>query len=129
MPAGQFRPKRDTIDKKQFESLCAIQCTREEIEVVLDVSRDTLRRWCEETYGLNFKETYKLKRQLGKASLRRRQWNLAEKNTAMAIWLGKQWLGQKDKIDVVEDNKYDVQITNIADLINNPKPNRTEDDV
>ena len=33
-------------------------------------------------------------------SLRRMQYKLAEKNTAMAIFLGKQYLGQKDNIEV-----------------------------
>ena len=32
-------------------------------------------------------------------SLRRKQWNLAETNASMAIFLGKQFLGQTDKVD------------------------------
>lgn len=32
----------------------------------------------------------------GKASLRRIQFKLAHTNSQMAIWLGKQWLNQKD---------------------------------
>ena len=36
----------------------------------------------------------------GRASLRRIQWMQAQKSPAMAIWLGKQWLGQRDKADV-----------------------------
>ena len=32
-------------------------------------------------------------------SLRRLQFRMAEKSPAMAIWLGKQYLGQTDKID------------------------------
>ena len=33
-------------------------------------------------------------------SLRRTQFKLAEKNPTMAIWLGKQYLGQRDNIEV-----------------------------
>ena len=33
-------------------------------------------------------------------SLRRTQFKLAEKNPTMAIWLGKQYLGQRDNIAV-----------------------------
>ena len=33
-------------------------------------------------------------------SLRRTQFKLAEKNPTMAIWLGKQQLGQRDNIEV-----------------------------
>ena len=33
-------------------------------------------------------------------SLRRSQFRLAENNATMAIWLGKQYLGQKDVADI-----------------------------
>lgn len=109
---GQIRQKRDNIDQKQFESLCAIQCTREEITSVLNISRDTLLRWCKEVYNTDFATIYEEKRQLGKASLRRMQWKNAEKgNTTMQIWLGKNLLGQKDSVDI--DAKVErVQIVN-----------------
>lgn len=98
---GQIRPKRDNISKEQFESLCAIQCTEEEILSVLNITDKTLNTWCNETYGCNFSEIFKEKRQLGKASLRRMQWKTAEKgNVTMQIWLGKNLLGQKESIDI-----------------------------
>jgi hypothetical protein len=50
---------------------------------------------------MTFADTYKSKSQVGKSSLRRAQWKLAEKNASMAIWLGKQYLEQKD---IVEQN-------------------------
>lgn len=37
--------------------------------------------------------------------MRRYQWKLAEKNTAMAIWLGKQMLGQKDNVESGKDSR------------------------
>lgn len=40
------------------------------------------------------------KRGAGKISLRRSQWRLAEKNASMAIWLGKQYLGQRDVVEL-----------------------------
>lgn len=89
------RPKKE-LSQKQFEALCAIQCTEEEICDVLGVTDKTLTNWCKETYGKRFSEVFRMKRQGGKASLRRTQWKLAQKNTAMAIWLGKQYLGQKE---------------------------------
>ena len=48
---------------------------------------------------MNFSEVFKEKRGLGKVSLRRNQWRLAEKSATMAIWLGKQYLGQKDQVE------------------------------
>lgn len=90
------RPKK-YINKKQFESLCAIQCTREEICDVLDVTEKTLNRWCKEEYGENFSLVFRQKKSLGKTSLRRNQWKLAEAgNYTMQIWLGKQMLGQSE---------------------------------
>lgn len=89
------RPKK-LINQKQFEELCAIQCTEEEICAVLDVDDKTLTNWCKETYNKCFSEVFREKRTGGRASLRRKQWNLAESNATMGIWLGKQYLGQRE---------------------------------
>ena len=100
MAKGQIKQKQDTISQITFENLCGIQCTEEEIAAVLNVSVDTLNRWCYNTYDKNFADVFKEKRGLGKVSLRRSQWKMAEKNVTMAIWLGKQYLDQKDNIEV-----------------------------
>ena len=90
------RPRK-VINQKQFESLCAIQCTQEEICNVLDVSEKTLISWCNEVYGESFSKVFRQKRDLGKTSLRRNQWKLAENgNSTMQIWLGKQILKQSE---------------------------------
>ena len=96
MAKGQRKQAREKIDKRQFEQLCGIQCTEEEIMAVFDVSKDTLIRWCKDTYGTDFATIFKEKRRYGCASLRRNQWRLAEENVAMSIWLGKQNLGQTE---------------------------------
>lgn len=93
-PTG--RPRIE-IDKRQFEAACAIQCTEEEIAALFDCSVATIERWCERTYGATFEDIYKSKRDKGKISLRRNQFKLSETNATMAIWLGKQWLGQRDR--------------------------------
>lgn len=93
------RPKKP-INKVQFEKLCELQATIYEVASVLDVSHDTIQRWCEFEYGMPFKDVYEQKSAGGKVSLRRTQFKLAQKNTAMAIWLGKQWLGQKDVVTI-----------------------------
>lgn len=99
MAKGQIKQKQSKIDQRQFEELCSIQCTQEEILSVLSISDKTLNSWCNSTYGKNFSEIFKEKRQGGRSSLRRSQWNLAKKNASMAIFLGKQYLGQKDVIE------------------------------
>lgn len=91
--------KTETEKKKikdDFEKLCALQCTEPEVCAFFDVTDKTLARWCKETYGRSFSEVFKEKRKLGHISLRRSQFKLAEKSAAMAIFLGKNWLGQKD---------------------------------
>ena len=48
--------------------------------------------------GMSFDEYFAQKRGSGKTSLRRAQWLSAQKgNPTMLIWLGKQYLGQRDK--------------------------------
>lgn len=92
-PVG--RPKIE-IDKEEFEKLCGIQCTKQEIADFFGVSEDTIERWCFRTYGENFAVIFRQKRGRGKVSLRRNQWRLSETNVTMAIFLGKQYLGQSD---------------------------------
>lgn len=73
------------------QRLAAIFCTMEEIAAVCNVSVDTLER--------RFADPIKRGKNIGKASLRRHQWqNAANGNATMQIWLGKQELGQTDKV-------------------------------
>lgn len=93
MPRG--RP-RINIDKEQFKKLCNLQCTLVEIAGFFDCSEDTIENWCKREYKKNFSEVYKKESAGGKISLRRTQFRLAEKSAAMAIFLGKQYLEQRD---------------------------------
>lgn len=92
------RPKKQ-IDEDQFKKLCALQCTLGEIAGFFDCSEDTIQNWCKRTYGETFSAVYKTYSAAGKVSLRRFQFKLAEKNPGMAIFLGKNWLGQTDKFE------------------------------
>lgn len=99
---------KKNIDEKQFESLCGLQCTLDEICGWFGVCSDTLESWCKRTYKMNFSEVFKQKRGIGKISLRRSQWRLAEKNANMAIFLGKQYLGQKDEPEQQADSGVQI---------------------
>ena len=113
MPVG--RPKKE-IDYETVEKLANIQCTQEEIASFLGISTRTLLR------DEKFKEIFARGRENGKMSLRRIQWKHAEKSATMAIWLGKQYLGQKDNIEVAntdELNKVKELLTKISDGANN----------
>ena len=110
------RPRKE-IDQKQFENLCALQCTLEEICGWFDVTDKTLNSWCKRTYHASFSEVFKKKRGAGKISLRRSQWQLAAKSASMAIWLGKQYLGQTDKAEYSEEQsatpvKIEINVEN-----------------
>mgnify|MGYP004652796275 CR=1 FL=1 len=113
------RPKKN-IDQKQFESLCGLQCTLEEICGWFGITDKTLNSWCKKTYNKTFSEEFKEKRSTGKISLRRHQWRLAEKNANMAIWLGKQYLGQKDQVETtiaegtVQDDGLSASLRELA---------------
>lgn len=97
------RPKIE-IDYNTVEKLANIQCTQEEIASFLGISVRTLQR------DEEFCRIYKKGQENGKMSLRRIQFKLAEKNPTMAIWLGKQYLGQKDTINTSTEGIQRVQI-------------------
>ena len=93
------RPKK-AISIERFETCCHLQCTLEEICDELGVTDKTLQSWCRETYGKGFSDVFREKRVKGKISLRRKQWRLADTSPAMAIFLGKNYLGQSDQKEV-----------------------------
>ena len=97
------RPKKE-INYKLVESLASIFCTQEEIASVLDISVRTLQR------DEEFCRIYKKGQEMAKSSLRRIQFKLAGTNSSMAIWLGKQYLGQKDTINTSTEGIQRVQI-------------------
>ncbi len=97
------RPRKE-ISQAEFEKLCGLQCTKEEICGWFDVTDKTLEAWCKRTYCKGFSEIFREKRGAGKISLRRMQFQLAKKSAAMAIFLGKNYLGQTDRpISEIED--------------------------
>lgn len=110
------RPRKE-IDQKQFENLCGPQCTLEEICGWFDVTDKTLDGWCKRTYHASFSEVFKQKRGAGKISLRRSQWRLAEKNATMAIFLGKQFLGQRDSVDVAVTDAKGIALDELEKMV------------
>ena len=110
------RPRKE-IKQDAFENLCRIQCTKEEVCAVLGVTDKTLDAWIKRTYHSHFSEVFREKREYGKASLRRNQWKMAEKNVAMAIFLGKQYLGQSDNPQNDEREELLEKLDNIAQVL------------
>ena len=92
------------VNKDEFEGCCRILCTKDEICDIFNIDEKTLTAWCKRTYNLGFSEIYKKLSAHGKKSLRRYQFEQAEKNPSMAIWLGKNILGQKDEAVIDHGN-------------------------
>ena len=86
------------VNMHQVLDFIEIQATAEEIAGFFRVSPDTLDRRLKEEFGCGFAELRKRVGEgaQGKMSLRRSQFKMAKTNSTMAIWLGKQYLGQTD---------------------------------
>lgn len=102
------RPRAE-IDAESFEKLCAMFCTREEICTWFGITEKTLNAWCKRTYGQGFSLVYEQKRENGKISLRRAQFQLAKKSATMAIFLGKNYLGQSDTPKGLEEQTARIE--------------------
>lgn len=89
------RPPKE-VNWDLFKELCEIHCTMEEISHILDIDDDVLRGKIKAKFGTTFQEAHKKFSATGKRNLRRDQFKLAKRNAAMNIWLGKQYLDQKD---------------------------------
>lgn len=85
------RPRKQ-IDADQVMKLAAINCSYAEMAAVLDCDESTLTR--------RFAQVIKKGRLTGNMSLKRKQWELAMAgDKTMLIWLGKQNLGQAEKLE------------------------------
>lgn len=111
------RPRKE-IDQKQFEKLCAMQCTQEEICDWFEVQDDTLNSWCKRTYKKSFSEVFKQKRSVGKISLRRSGFQMAQSNPSVHIFYAKNFLGMTDKQEHEIKAISDETRASVNDLIN-----------
>jgi len=92
-------PPFKEFDPQLFENLCSIFCTQTEICEILNADYKTIQSWVERHYGDTYSNVYKKNMGKGKMSLRRAQLKMAQTNPTMAIWLGKQFLNQLDKVE------------------------------
>lgn len=112
------RPNKE-FNKDEFEKLCGIMCTQNEICSFFNTTDKTIANWCKRTYKLSFSDCIKKYSSQGKISLRRAQYKSAIRgNVTMQVWLGKQWLGQRDSVEVTDErlNKIDTLIGSIDEL-------------
>lgn len=98
-----------------LRGLGRIQCTDREAAAALGVALNTLKLFFER--HPEARDEFDDGKEEGFVSLRRKQFKLAENNAAMAIWLGKQYLGQKDRTELSGDPSNPLQINGVQRLI------------
>lgn len=86
-------PQFREIDRKQFESLCGMQCSVEELCGWFGCDEAVLNAWCMDTYGEDFRSAFDRLAMMGRIVLRRDQVAAAKKNVSMARHLEAQLAG------------------------------------
>lgn len=81
------------LDRKQFESLCGMQCSVEELCGWFGCDEAALNAWCINTYGEEFRSAFDRLAMMGRIVLRREQVAAAKKNVSMARHLEAQRAG------------------------------------
>ena len=118
------RPLKE-FDTELFEQLCGIMCTEDEICGIFHTTDKTLNRWLQRTYEMDFSEAFKRFSAKGKMNLRRWQFNLAKKNAGMAIFLGKNYLGQRDMLEYTDEDALE-KLDEILEGIRSNEPYNPE---
>ena len=114
-----------SINLAELEKLAAMQCTDEEIAAWFNVSPRTIERRRKSPV---FAETIGRGKARGRISLRRAQLKILEQgNATMGIWLGKQYLGQSDQIDINTNNQMLIVLVTPPTQLEEPKKGMTID--
>jgi len=111
---GRPKIKFTEVKWKEFEQLCSFQCTKIEIQEWFGITDKTLDRLLKGKYKKSFSDVFSQKRSKGKVSLRRKQWLLADTNAAVAIFLGKNYLGQADKQEIEHSGSIEQKVDNMS---------------
>lgn len=108
------RPTKD-VDADTIQKLASIGCSNKDIADFVGISHDTLTR--------RFRAQLEAGRANGRIKLRNKQMEQAlAGNTTMLIWLGKQILGQTDKVQT------ETTITDVTLTFGNAEGQATNDD-
>lgn len=106
-----------TIDWDKVNSLLTARCDGTAIASMLGIHPNTLYRRVEEEYGISFSDYQTQKRAEGCSMVLAKQFQAAMAgDRSMLIWWGKQYLGQKDKLDHTSNNK-DIGVATPLDNI------------
>jgi hypothetical protein len=106
------RPKKE-LPWDFIDDHLRAQCDGVAIASLLDMHPDTFYRAVMEKHGIGFTEYSRTKKTEGKELLRKKQFESAMGgDKTMLVWLGKQYLEQKERVDhTSKDDKLGVSIT------------------
>lgn len=106
--------KATPIDLDELEKLAAMHCTQREVAAWFRVSQKTISvKLRQKAYA----EVWECGWAKGNISLRRVQFNRAKAGDGtMLVWLGKQWLGQRDTQKVEHTGKEGAPIKHEHDF-------------
>jgi IS30 family transposase len=94
------RPRAD-IDWKKVDKYLQAHCDGAGIAGLLGIDPETLYRACQRDHKIGFSEYAAQKKGEGKELLRAKQFETAMSgNVSMQIWLGKQYLNQRDRAEM-----------------------------
>lgn len=130
---AKLQPDEDTL--RTIGELGKLFCTQEEVAAVLGVSRRTFQTFISECQEA--RDVWDDGLMHAKVSLRRKQLALADKNAPAAIFLGKNYLGQKDESTTNMNISKPVAEMSEAELMEiamrksgpDPKPETKKDSV
>ena len=104
------------IKIRDIERIAAFQCTHREAAGWFDLGVDQFKRFLKK--NPKAQEAWDRGQQKGLLSLRRKQFVLAGSNATMAIFLGKQHLGQTDVVTNrhvgADGGPIDIDLTNLS---------------
>jgi len=95
-PSFEFTPKI----LEQVKTMASYMCSKAEIGKIIGCSESTINR------NQSAQEAYEIGVAQAKQTIRKTQFDIATKlnSSIMAMWLGKVYLGQTDKIQNTDDN-------------------------
>lgn len=113
---GGRPPKLEPDDKtiKFVSGLATIGCTKKEAAAALLVSEPTFHKFLNDHPAVV--EAWDMGAGQLAVSLRRKQWKMADKSAAMLIFLGKNILGQVDKIEHSGPNGGPIETKGTVDV-------------
>jgi len=100
LPPKETKPKpasKANIDWPLIDEMLLDMCEANEIAAALFISSEILSEKIKEKYKMEFSAYRNNKRAKTIQNLRKEQLVLSKSNASMSVWLGKQYLGQKDK--------------------------------